>query len=67
MDKITAKFVKDRAEQIALPISHLNLFIHINKIPSYLKSVCVVPIYKKDSNTDPGNYRPVSVLSIISN
>ena len=67
VDKIPAKFVKDGAEQISLPISHLvNLSIHTNKIPSDLKSARVVPIYKKGSKTDPGNYRPVSVLSIIS-
>ena len=27
----------------------------------------VVPIYKKKLITDPGNYRPVSILSILSN
>ena len=67
IDRIPAKFVKDGAEHICLPITHIiNLSIHTNKIPNDLKTARVVPIYKKGSKTDPGNYRPVSVLSTIS-
>ena len=31
-----------------------------------LKRAKIVPIYKKKAKTEPGNYRPVSVLSVIS-
>ena len=31
-----------------------------------LKCAKIVPIYKKKLKIDPGNYRPVSILSIIS-
>ena len=51
---------------MAPPLTHiLNLSLHSGKVPYELKSARVSPILK-NSNTDPGNYRPVSVLCIIS-
>jgi len=35
-------------------------------VPDDLMSARVVPIYKKSYKTDVGNYRPVSILSILS-
>ena len=35
-------------------------------VPNDLKTARVVPIYKKNDKTNAGNYRPVSVLSIVS-
>ena len=34
--------------------------------PKELKKAKVIPIHKKNSKVEPGNYRPVSILSIIS-
>lgn len=34
--------------------------------PDSLKTAKVTPIYKSGSKTDPGNYRPISVLSVFS-
>ena len=34
--------------------------------PKAWKSALVVPVYKKGSNTVPGNYRPIALLSIVS-
>ena len=31
-----------------------------------MKNARVVPLYKKQSKTEPGNYRPVSILSVTS-
>ena len=36
-------------------------------LPDDLKRAKIVPIYKKKAKTEPGNYRSVSVLSIMSN
>ena len=35
-------------------------------VPDDLKSARVVPLFKKSDKTEVGNYRPVSILSIIS-
>ena len=44
----------------------MNLSIHTGKLPKDLKSARVVPLHKKDSKTQVGNYRPVSILSMLS-
>lgn len=67
LDNLPAKFLRDGAKHLAPPLTHIiNLSIHHGKVPNELKTARVSPIYKKNSKTDPGNYRPVSVLSIIS-
>ena len=35
-------------------------------VPGDLKSARVVPLFKKNDKTEVGNYRPVSIISIIS-
>lgn len=67
LDNIPAKFVREGASQLTTPITHIvNLSMHTNKIPVDLKNARVVPLHKKNSKTDPGNYRPVSILTITS-
>ena len=34
--------------------------------PDSLNIAKVIPLYKKENKTDPGNYRPISLLSTIS-
>ena len=36
-------------------------------MPDDLKSALVVPLFKKSDKTETGNYRPVSILNIVSN
>ena len=43
-----------------------NLSIRSGVFPNDLKRAKIVPIYMKKAKTEPGNYRPVSVLSVIS-
>ena len=67
IDKIPARFIKDGSEQLVGPITHIcNLSIFEQKIPDDLKTAKVVPIYKKGNKNEPGNYRPVSVLTVVS-
>ena len=37
-----------------------------NRLPDDMKIARVKPLYKKNSNLDVGNYRPVSILSVAS-
>ena len=52
---------------IAKPISELiNKSISLAKFPEKLKEAQVVPCYRKSSALDKSNYRPVSILPVIS-
>ena len=67
LDDISPRFLHDGAEYLAEPIKHIvNLSILSETVPSSLKQAKVIPLFKKGSRLDPGNYRPVSILSSIS-
>ena len=67
LDNIPAKFVTDASEIITSPLTHIiNLSLSQGIMPDDLKNARVVPLHKKNSKTDVGNYRPVSVLNVIS-
>ena len=65
LDEHPARFIKDGSSVIAKPLTHIVNFISTGNIPDGLKVARVVPLYKKKSNTNVENYRPMSVLSII--
>ena len=66
-DEIPARFLKDASSETKGVITYLiNLSIHTNIFPDELKFAKVKPIFKKNKKTEIENYRPVSVLSIIS-
>ena len=67
LDSIPARFLKDAAEIITGPITFIvNMSLRSGTFPNELKKAKVIPLYKKKSRLDAGNYRPVSVLSIVS-
>ena len=67
LDAIPSRFVKDGSSIIAQPLAHIiNLSLIQGVVPDDLKSARVVPIFKKNDKTSVGNYRPVSILSILS-
>ena len=67
LDGIPARFLKDGADFLKLPITWIiNSSISENTVPSEMKLARVKPLYKKNSNLEVGNYRPVSILSIVS-
>jgi hypothetical protein len=58
------RILKCIKQQISWPLAEIiNLSIQKGVFPSKLKHAKVVPIYKTDDETDPGNYRPISLLS----
>ena len=67
IDGIKSKFLKDGADVITTSITHIiNLSIETGVVPDELKSAVVKPLFKKGSRLEAGNYRPVSILCIIS-
>ena len=67
LDGIGAKFLKTAADVISKPLcSIINLSIKSGKFPTQLKQSKVTPIYKKGPKGDKNNYRPISVLPLIS-
>ena len=67
LDGIPARFVRDSASIIVCPLSHvINLSLIQGIVPDDLESARVVPLFKKNDKTEVGNYRPVTILSIIS-
>ena len=66
IDEIPGRSLKDGVElytESLCKIANLSLTF---KFPLMCKTAKVKPLYKKGKNTDPENYRPVSLLPILS-
>ena len=67
MDGISWKFFKDGAEVLALPVYNLvNLSIKQALFPDQFKIAKLRPLFKKGSKSNPKNYRPISLLLVVS-
>ena len=67
LDLLSPRFIKDCAKLIASPLTHiLNLSLSTGEIPVNHKFAKVMPIYKKNNKMEAGNYRPISILNMIS-
>lgn len=67
IDEISVNVVKEIYETIKPVLLHIfNLSITKGIFPSQLKTAKVTPIFKAGDPSDPGNYRPISVLPCFS-
>ena len=67
IDNLSGKFLKDGTHVLARSISQLcNLSIKLNSFPRSCKIAKVKPLFKKGYKTDPQNYRPISLLPLLS-
>ena len=67
MDQIPAKFLRDVAEVLALPLRNIiNISIKLSTFPEECKIAKLKPIFKKGARTDPKNYRSISLLPRVS-
>ena len=67
VDGISAHMLKRSAPYITHIITEIcNLSITKNQFPNDWKTAVVTPLFKKGSTDDPGNYRPISILPILS-
>lgn len=61
------RLLKCAKHLISKPLSTvINMSVQMGMYPSRLKHAKIIPIFKSDDELDPGNYRPISLLSIFN-
>lgn len=66
-DGITTRLLKDNISAILKPLTYLiNLSLENGTFPDTLKFSVVKPLHKKSSKTEAGNYRPITLVPILS-
>ena len=66
-DELSGKFLKICAPYISETLAYIfNNSISQGVYPDLLKTARVTPIFKSGEKSDPSNYRPISVLSLIN-
>ena len=66
-DNLPPGMLKDCSNELPGPLCFLiNLSMTSGMIPNEWKLAKCVPIFKYGGRTDPGNYRPISILPILS-
>ena len=66
-DGISARLLKEACPEIVPSLTHIiNLSIRCGYFPDEWKISKVLPLYKEDIKSDPNNYRPISILPVVS-
>ena len=67
LDQLPSALFKDSANEIAKPLTHIiNLSLNSSLVPTCWKRAKVTPVFKSGSVDDVSNYRPISVLPVLS-
>ena len=67
LDGISCRLLKEAAPIVSPSLAYItNLSITTGIFPDDWKIARVLPIYKEDNKTNPNNYRPISILPIVS-
>ena len=66
-DNLPGKLIRIAYSELSYPLTHLiNTSISLKCFPSTMKCAEISPVFKKDDNLMRDNYRPVSVLTVVS-
>lgn len=66
-DGITIRLLKFLSDTLVKPITHLmNSILEQGIFPDALKVGLVIPIFKKGEKADANNYRPITLLNVLS-
>ena len=62
------KFILKSSAEIVCPtlLETINISLNIGQFSNYLKIAKLLPVHKGGAKDDPSNYRPISMLPIIS-
>ena len=67
LDRIPARLLKDSADIVATPVAFIiNTSLRTTQVPSNWKSARVIPLFKKGKADEMDNYRPISILPVLS-
>ena len=67
LDKISARMLKETVSSITPMITAIfNMSFSTATFPDSWKSSLIVPVPKSGDSSNPGNYRPISLLPIVS-
>ena len=67
IDDLFGRFLKDGADILTMPITQIcDLSIKFSCFPKDCKVAKIKPLHKKGTKTDPNNFRPISLLLIVS-
>ena len=67
LDKVSGKLLKAAGDSIIKSLMYLfNLVLNTGIFPDYMKLAKITPIYKSGERTNCGNYRPISIISVVA-
>ena len=67
IDTISASMLKFIPDELSTILAKLfNMFVVRHKFPTQWKAAVITPVYKKSNKADINNYRPISILPLVS-